>query len=160
VLATEGQREAGLGVLKLSLRLDRVDQLASGERVVIDYKTGRAAVPSMLGERPDEPQLPLYLTVAEQDAAAVAFAQVRAGDMKFVGLAREAGLVPGTKAPVAGWEAQRTAWRAELERLAGEFAAGIAAVDPKRLAHTCRLCDLHSLCRIHERTEGAAEEGE
>jgi probable DNA repair protein len=160
VLATEGQREAGLGVLKLSLRLDRVDQLASGERVVIDYKTGRAAVPSMLGERPDEPQLPLYLTVAEQDAAAVAFAQVRAGDMKFVGLAREAGLVPGTKAPVAGWEAQRTAWRAELERLAGEFAAGIAAVDPKRLEHTCRLCDLHSLCRIHERTARASEGGE
>ena len=72
VLATEGQRAAGLGTLKLSLRLDRVDQLASGERVVIDYKTGRAAVPSLLGERLDEPQLPLYVTVAEPDAGALA----------------------------------------------------------------------------------------
>jgi ATP-dependent helicase/nuclease subunit B len=160
VLATEGQRAAALGTLKLSLRLDRVDQLASGERVVVDYKTGRATVPSMLGERPDEPQLPLYLTVAEPDAAAVAFAQVRAGDMKFVGLARESGLLPGAKAPAVSWDAQRGVWRAELERLAGEFAAGNAAVDPKRPGQTCRLCDLQPLCRIHERTEGAAEEGE
>jgi len=160
VLATEGQRAAGLGTLKLSLRLDRIDQLASGERVVIDYKTGRAAVPSMLGERPDEPQLPLYLTVAEPDAAAVAFAQVRAGDMRFVGLGRAAGLLPGTKTPPVSWDEQRAEWRAELERLAGEFAAGNAEVDPKRPAHTCRLCDLQPLCRIHERAEGAAEEGE
>ena len=160
VLATEVQRAAGLGALKLSLRLDRVDRLASGERVVIDYKTGRAAVPSLLGERPDEPQLPLYLTVAEPDAAAVAFAQVRAGDMKFVGLGRAAGLLPGTKTPPVSWDEQRVLWRAELERLAGEFAAGNAEVDPKRPAHTCRLCDLQPLCRIYERAEGAAEEGE
>ena len=58
------------------------------------------------------------------------------------------------------WDEQRAEWRAELERLAGEFAAGNAEVDPKRPAHTCRLCDLQPLCRIHERAEGAAEEGE
>ena len=121
----KGKRAAGLGALKLSLRLDRVDQLASGERVVIDYKTGRAAVPSLLGERPDEPQLPLYLTVAEPDAAAVAFAQVSAGDMKFVG---SRGARPvccrAPRAPPVSWDEQRVLWRAELERLAGEFAAG------------------------------------
>jgi ATP-dependent helicase/nuclease subunit B len=160
VLATEGQRAAALGTLALSLRLDRVDQLDSGERVVIDYKTGRAAVASLLGERPDEPQLPLYVTVAEPDAAAVIFAQVRAGDMKFVGLGRDTSLLPGTRTPLVSWDEQRVLWRTELERLAGEFAAGSAAVDPKRPAHTCRLCDLQPLCRIHERAEGAAEEGE
>jgi hypothetical protein len=58
------------------------------------------------------------------------------------------------------WDEQRVLWRAELERLADEFATGNAAVAPKRLAHTCRLCDLQPLCRIHERAEGAAEEGE
>ncbi len=160
VLATEGQCAAALGTLRLSLRLDRVDRLASGERIVIDYKTGRATVPSLLGERPDEPQLPLYLTVAEPDAAAVAFAQVRANDMKFVGLARDAGLLPGTKPPAVSWDEQRAAWRAELERLAGAFAAGNAEVDPKRPGQTCRLCTLQPLCRIHERAEGVAEEGE
>ena len=160
MLATEGQCAAALGTLRLSLRLDRVDLLATGERIVIDYKTGRAVIPSLLGDRPDEPQLPLYLTVAEPDAAAVAFAQVRAGDVRFVGLARKAGLLPGTKPPVVGWDEQRAAWRVELERLAGAFAAGNADVDPKRLGETCRLCTLQPLCRIHERAAGVAEEGE
>jgi probable DNA repair protein len=154
VLAAEAQHAATLGGLDLRLRLDRIDRLDSGERVVIDYKTGRASVASLLGRRPDEPQLPLYLTAAEPGAAAVVFAQVRVGEMKFAGLARESGLVPGADVPEAGWAAQRAAWSAELERLAAEFAAGAAAVDPKRPGETCRLCDLHALCRIHERATG------
>jgi hypothetical protein len=32
-----------------------------------------------------------------------------------------------------------------------QFAAGGAAVDPKRLPQTCRYCDLPTLCRINER---------
>jgi probable DNA repair protein len=152
VLATEAQRTATLGMLDLRLRLDRLDLLDSGERVVIDYKTGRATVVSLLGPRPDEPQLPLYLTVAEPEACAVAFAQVRAGDMRFAGLASATGLVPGAEVPEAGWAGQQAAWRIELERLAEEFAAGGAAVDPKRPGETCRLCDLQPLCRIRERT--------
>jgi hypothetical protein len=61
---------------------------------------------------------------------------------------------------VVGWDEQRAAWRVELERLAGAFAAGNAEVAPKRLGHTCRLCALQPLCRIHERAAGVAEEGE
>jgi hypothetical protein len=49
-----------------------------------------------------------------------------------------------------------------LERLALRFAAGEAAVDPKRLPQTCRYCDLPTLCRINERggavTAGAADD--
>lgn len=158
VTATEEERDAPLGPLRLRLRLDRVDETAAGERLVIDYKTGRAAVPALLGDRPDEPQLPLYLTAVEPDAAAVAFAQVRAGEMRFVGLARAPGALPGTKAPPAGWEAQRAAWRSDLARLAEEFASGHAAVAPKRGAQTCRQCDLQPLCRVHERAERAGDE--
>jgi hypothetical protein len=40
-----------------------------------------------------------------------------------------------------------------LERLAGEFASGHAAVDPKQRPQTCRECDLQPLCRVHERDE-------
>jgi probable DNA repair protein len=160
VLATEDKRAAGLGAVNLSLRLDRVDETDAGDRIVIDYKTGKATMPSMLGARPDEPQLPLYVTVAEPDAAAVVFGQVRTGEMKFVGLARDAGVLPGAKAPAPGWDEQRALWRAELERLAGDFAAGNAAVDPKKPPHTCRNCDLQPLCRISERTERIPEDRE
>jgi ATP-dependent helicase/DNAse subunit B len=37
-----------------------------------------------------------------------------------------------------------------LSRLAREFLAGSAAVDPKHPATSCRYCELHALCRIRE----------
>jgi probable DNA repair protein len=168
VVATEDKRRLEVGPLRLNVRLDRVDETAAGARVVIDYKTGRATLPDMLGTRPEEPQLPLYLVAAEPDAAAVAFAQVRAGNMKFVGLARDEDLLPGVRTPGQAarsgakpdWPAQVAAWRAEIGRLAREFGDGNAAVRPKRPAHTCRGCGLQPLCRIDERCRGPVEEGE
>jgi len=50
-------------------------------------------------------------------------------------------------------------WRAELERLAHEFASGQAAVDPKRDPDTCSQCDLQPLCRVHERHGWRPAEG-
>lgn len=156
VLRVEDRRTVGVGPLQLDLRLDRVDETDGGARIVIDYKTGQASLASILQPRPDEPQLPLYVIGAEPDASAAAFAQVSADGMKFVGLAREAGVLPGVKTPAEvgaqpGWAEQLACWRAELHRLAGEFASGHAAVDPKRRPETCRECDLQPFCRIHDR---------
>jgi probable DNA repair protein len=166
VLATEDKRRIETGGLLLETRLDRVDQTDDGRRIVIDYKTGKASPGDMLGERPDEPQLPLYLTGAEPDAAAAVFAQVRAGDMKFAGLARDPDLLPGVRTlpdgklrqAEASWAQQVGAWRAAIARIAAGFAAGAAEVDPKRYPHTCRLCDVKPFCRIYERLENPLDE--
>ncbi len=168
VIASEDKRALEIGGLKLNVRLDRVDETAGGQRIVIDYKTGESKLASMLGARPEEPQLPLYLTASEPDAAGVAFAQVRAGDMKFVGLAREADLLPGVKTPASagrsraerGWAEQVAFWRFEIDRLARDFSAGRAEVDPKELRGTCEYCDLKPFCRIYERLAGAQEDAE
>lgn len=159
VLAVEDKRSMNIGGLQLNARLDRVDQTADGRRIVIDYKTGDAKAGAMLGERPEEPQLPLYLVTAEPDAAAVAFARVRTGNMAYVGLARDGDLLPGIKAHADSrycdqyptWTDLVTAWRADLERIARQFTSGAAAVDPKRYPHTCQFCDLQPFCRIRER---------
>src|ERR1019366_5722903 len=98
------------------------------------------AAGAMRGERPDEPQLPLYLVAAEPAAAAVAFAQVKAGDMKFAALARDGDLLPGVKAfaesfyrdRYGSWQQVVDAWRADLARIAAGFAGGDARVDPKQ----------------------------
>ena len=83
---------------------------------------------------------------------AIAFAQVKAGDMKFAALAADETLLPVWKSlPDIGWDAQVAEWRRVLARLAAEFAAGEAAVQPKNPRTTCRNCDLQPLCRIHER---------
>ncbi|MDH3286768.1 MAG: PD-(D/E)XK nuclease family protein [Betaproteobacteria bacterium] len=166
VLATEDKRRIEIGGLALNARLDRVDQTDDGRRVVIDYKTGAASPGAMLGERPDEPQLPLYVVGAEPDVAAVAFAQVKAGEMRFAALARDDDLLPDTKAysetryrdRYGSWQEMLVAWRADLASLASGFAAGDARVDPKHYPETCRYCDVKPFCRVYERLENALDE--
>jgi probable DNA repair protein len=166
VLATEDKRRIEIAGLALNARLDRVDQTDDGRRIVIDYKTGKATPGAMLGERPDEPQLPLYLVSGEPDAAAVAFAQVKAGEMRFAALARDNDLLPDIKAfsessyarRYGSWQEAVGAWRADLTRIAAGFAAGDARVDPKRYPETCRYCDVKPFCRIYERLENALDE--
>jgi len=164
VVAIEDKRNMAIGGLELRARLDRVDEAADGRRIIIDYKTGNAAAGQMLGERPEEPQLPLYLVTTEPDAHAVAFARVRAGKRGYVGLARDEDLLPGIKAladarlQYSEWTELVAAWRDELERLAVQFAAGVARVDPKRQPQTCMYCDLGPFCRIRERSADMADE--
>jgi probable DNA repair protein len=166
VLATEDKRRIEIGGLTLNARLDRVDETADGRCIVIDYKTGKASPGTMLGERPDEPQLPLYVVGAEPDAAAVAFALVTAGEMNFAALARDEDLLPDTRAfsdsryrdRHGSWQEVVAAWRADLTRIAAGFVAGAAAVDPKQYPNTCRYCDVKPFCRIYERLENAIED--
>lgn len=163
VIAVEDRRSMAIGGLSLNARLDRVDETADGRRMVMDYKTGHSSAGAMLGGRPEEPQLPLYLVTAEPGAVAAAFAQVKTGAMRFSGLARDGDLLPGIKALAdsvhrdryASWDDVVAAWRTDLERIAASFAAGAAAVDPLRYPQTCRYCDLQPFCRIHQRLVSA-----
>jgi probable DNA repair protein len=142
-----------LGDLTLNLRVDRVDELADGSRLVIDYKSGRSSLASWLGERPSQPQLPLYGITGAVDG--IAFAQVRARDCKLAGLGQVAG-VPGVQADIAkavkrysiqqDWPGLVEEWRTNLQRLATEFVAGHAEVDP--LPGACTYCGLQALCRV------------
>ncbi len=151
--------------LVLRGRVDRVDRLEAGGLAVIDYKTGTPGVGSWLGERPDDPQLPLYALAAGEEVRAVAFACLRKGRLGFLGLAREEGLLPGVGTVDAhrsggklhaSWGELLDGWRAATARLAEAFAAGEAPVDPKKRFASCRHCELGPLCRVSERAGGAA----
>lgn len=164
VLAREDRRALAIGPLQLTGQLDRVDETPEG-RIVIDYKTGKPSVGVLLGPRPDEPQLPLYLVAGEPEAVGIAFAQVRTGDMKFTGLARAKGLLPGARTLEevgrrqrceADWTSQVAFWSRELTRLATAFAEGDAVVDPKDPRKTCTYCEQQPFCRIAERAGGEA----
>jgi probable DNA repair protein len=155
VAAVEDARALPVGPLSLNGRLDRVDRLADGTTVVIDYKTGGiGGVSAWLGARPDEPQLPLYLVASEPQARGIAFARLRAGTAEYVALADDERLLPNASVPVregfADWAALLDAWRVELGRLADAFAAGVAPVDPKK-PDACRYCGFAPLCRFDER---------
>jgi probable DNA repair protein len=147
----EQRRDIEIGDLSLRTRLDRQDRLTDGRLILIDYKSGDPAVASWDGDRPDEPQLPLYAVTSPEPLAGVAFAQVRSGDVRFRGFTTIPGALPGTKqVPASEFQRQLDDWRRVLESLATEFGSGGSAVDPKSFPETCQHCHLASLCRVHE----------
>lgn len=141
----EQARTIEIADLRLKVKLDRVDRLADGGRMIIDYKTGPASPTDWAGERPVAPQLPFY-AVSEKDVRAIAFAQVRAGEVRLKG---QGDGVEGLKPAEPDWMAQLAAWRKVLTQLAEDFRAGQAMVDP-RAPNVCTTCSLGMLCRIHE----------
>ena len=164
VLEREATAELELAGLVLKLKLDRVDRLADGGELVIDYKSGSTKLSGLFGERIESPQLPLYSLVRGPALAGVAFAQLRPRELRL----QSAGVGPGLPDleknlakhlagdPLAeDWEGLRDAWRERLTALATEVMAGEAAVQPT--AGACRYCDLASLCRIGTVEDAAAD---
>jgi probable DNA repair protein len=156
----EESETLSIGGVCVGVRLDRIDRLTSGGRVILDYKTGSGRIPAWFEERMDEPQLPLYAVHADAASVdAVALVHVRPEGPRVRGVARKADLLPGVRAFDATKEAETfgdfdgllACWREWLGRLADEIRSGHAAVAPKKPPQTCRFCDLRPLCRIDER---------
>lgn len=150
-----------VGPLRIRTVIDRIDQLEDGSRVILDYKTGLNKVDGLLGERLLEPQLPIYAVAdVENEADGVAFAQVRRGECKMLGIAREDGLLPKVagvekskplqELGVQDWSQLLDYWRQQLEQLASDFVKGDASVNPVSYEKACQFCDLKGLCRIAE----------
>jgi ATP-dependent helicase/nuclease subunit B len=149
VVAVEQERKLAVAGLELSGRIDRLDKV--GERhVLIDYKTGNTNTSVWAGPRPEDPQLTLYAVTGKEELAAVAFARLKTGDMKFLGVSRDKDVLPEVK-PARSWPDLLAEWKREAESLGAAFAAGEARVDPKEGLFTCRLCDLQTLCRVYEK---------
>ncbi|MFQ5519598.1 MAG: PD-(D/E)XK nuclease family protein, partial [Mariprofundus sp.] len=144
--------------LELYITADRIDQDSANHTILIDYKTGKKQSPSKwMGERMEEPQLPLYAAAAKLGKHdAVTFATVRSGhEMGFEGLAGEdigidgIAVCDGKRERPGDWQQQLDDWKNALNSIAQEFVEGRSDVDP-RDSKACRYCGLEAICRIEE----------
>jgi ATP-dependent helicase/nuclease subunit B len=164
----EHARVIDVGGVQTKVVLDRVDRLADGTLAVIDYKTGASAQPAAwMGERPQLPQLPLYVrAVGQHDVSAVAFGIVCKGSTGYRGLARDGAVFPQLKAfdaarapfkDYASWDDLLQAWNRRLESLAREHAQGDARLAPNP-ARACRYCHLPGVCRSTQALQEAEDD--
>ena len=165
VVARESPVQVQVGPLYLNMRLDRIDQLDDGRQLVIDYKSGGLLTRSAwLGDRPMDPQLPVY-ALQDPNIAGIAWAQVKHRDEKFIGLGDGLGLkkeehladqLKRSQNPSMDWSDLCDEWRTSFDNLAQEFCEGNAAITPQKSA--CTYCDFASVCRFQQSQDSVTEE--
>lgn len=142
VAALEQEHRVVVQGLALEFRLDRIDRLGDGRRLIIDYKSGAVDVAGWLRPRLGAPQLPLYAVLLDLEqpgsVGGLALASVRAGDCRLAGvvddpLAAWQTLYASDKRnsafgrACAGWEDLLEHWKTGIGVLLQEIAAGHAA---------------------------------
>jgi len=153
VQRTEYGSRLRLGDQEIRLRIDRLDALESGGIAILDYKSGRRVSADWYGERPSHPQLLAYLAAVGEGVVAMATVNVTAREVRFDGISATAKLLPKVAAVMGpegrsedAWPLRVREWHAVMERLARDFAAGRAPVDP--LPRACEYCHVASVCRV------------
>lgn len=147
--------------LRLSMRLDRLDQLADGSVVVLDYKTSlnrRNPLDDWLRPRPIELQLPLYAAHLQQQGEEVSGAALAWLNTRSPGVTGYAQQPLGDvstpesaskKQDLPDWESQVQQWQKAIEALAEEFCAGYAA-NQLWNEQDLMFCDVLPMLRLNE----------
>jgi probable DNA repair protein len=150
--------------LTISFRTDRIDAVDGDGILVLDYKTSPKSASVWRGERPEQPQLPLYqvlLSILGRRVEGIAFANVAARDRcELTGLStqRLADKLPAPSAKIDYATGSRD-WQAALDALARDYLAGVTAPDPRKPS-VCKQCRADALCRIRETAGADADEAE
>ena len=162
VIACEQREAVEIEGIRVSMVVDRIDQLADGRQVIIDYKTGAVIdTKNWAAQRITEPQLPIYAALVNDEVAAVVFAKVLLDKPGFAGVADEKDILPGVQgigddkqkifdpAEFPDWVAVITHWRERLHAIAREVKegqAGVVFADEKALQY----CEVLPLLRLPE----------
>ncbi|MDP3540827.1 MAG: PD-(D/E)XK nuclease family protein [Azonexus sp.] len=169
VIACEQPAEVEIEQIKVKMVVDRIDQLADGRQVIIDYKTGVSIdYKNWAEQRITEPQLPIYAALVAEEVTAVVFAKVLLDKPAFAGVADEKDILPGVQgigdekqkifdpAEFPDWIAVVMHWRERLHAVAREVRQGVASVSFADEA-ALQYCEVKPLLRLAERRRLLAE---
>lgn len=148
VLSTEEKIESNIAGLKFTTRIDRLDEMDNGDKIIFDYKTGNPTLSHWCGEVIKEPQLPIY--AINKDTQGIAFIQLNADKINIKGLSKDEESLPKQRhsSSCLEWNKQIIRWKILLESTSKDFQTGKAEVDPIKGA--CDYCDFGSLCRVNK----------
>lgn len=151
VVATESEHILEIGGLKFQTKLDRVDALEdfSGQRLIMDYKTGRANAGDLLKEPIEAPQLAVYLhAFAGDEVIGLGYGILHSDDgVKLDFVLAEDGILPKSRSQKVfsqlaskangafeglAWEDFIQALRDEVTDLASRLQQGDAAMTFRR----------------------------
>jgi probable DNA repair protein len=167
-LELEGTRDASFTVelseaplewecdgLNLTLKVDRVDRLSTGQRIVIDYKSSAGQTATDWSQNPlKSPQLPCYSQVIA-NVETIAIGQVSMNEPGYLTLGADIGLDDADKknkkamdrAGVSELADLKDQWLADLRSLVRAFVDGSGTPTPSPSA--CRYCHYAAICRAH-----------
>lgn len=149
--------------VRLSLRMDRVDTLADGQQVIIDYKSGStpAFKQDWSREVPVNLQLPFYAAVMGagkgNPVAGLLFARLNARQIELKGIANEDLGVDALDdrsswEPAVSWDDLLQRWQTVMARLAEDFSAG-KAINRAWRESDLEYCDVKPFLRLAQESE-------
>ena len=148
VLEVEAKRNLILAGLPLQVRIDRIDELETGDLIVIDYKSGNPQLKDLDGERPKEPQLLVYATALGPTVKGIYFGKLQARNEQAIGYAGQVHFGGNKDVTKRNWNEQLEEWKQLVHGLAQEFVDGYALATPD--GKICKYCAIKPVCRIEE----------
>lgn len=160
VLQKEQPYEVVMGPLSLSVKLDRLDELADGSLLLIDYKTGRDLPKQSQWSTRElrDIQLLVYAKVLHDNGLqpkAMAWCRLHEAGVAMQGLAESfvgiEGIAELATQPWAdkAWTQQLATWRDEINALGQAFVRGTTQNRFWR-REDAKYCDIPALLRLHQ----------
>jgi ATP-dependent helicase/nuclease subunit B len=155
ILNIESSTQFSIHDFSFTLRIDRIDQLEDHSLLVIDYKSSQhLSSKGWYDDRLTNPQMPLYVLALGDACQSAAFALVKRGEPKFVGISKHEAAIEGVKTMDQDdnpkpWPTLLEQWQTQISNLSFEIKNGFAAVMPDPSSHPCNHCDFSLLCRVH-----------
>lgn len=152
VIALEQNYKITLRNEVLEIRIDRIDQLANGKKILIDYKTGKTVptISDWFNPRPKQPQLLLYSLALGDELHCLAVAQInnRSVGLREITINTLAELIRKNTElndKSITWNSIKHHWKNTITTLLEEFIQGKFSPIPTK--NGCTNCNLAPLCR-------------
>lgn len=157
LLLAEKKVTVKLKQFAITIKIDRIDQLTTGELLIIDYKTSKLLSNNFnfinkTELNIDDPQLLIYSLY--DNIKGIILANIRSDQIQLHGLIDSKmnvfnkNILSKKLLIINDWENCFNIIYDKLYNLIYEFKQGIAKVQPKYLNTTCRICELQKFCRI------------